>query len=506
MSPFEPFKQLVEAYSGLEFTGIAEQRLQKEVSRNSARLGGTLQDYFTLISGHAESLGELVNQLTVNETYFYREPEQIHLFVRTLFPRLQAVLPEERPVRILSVGCSSGEEPYSLAMALCERWGRPMLDRVQIDAGDLDEDILAKARAGIYSPFSFRALDDHLRDKYFQADRRGYQIKDDIRRAVRFFSFNLKADVYPAEPGYYDAVFFRNVSIYFSLTTRRDIQRKLRTLMGQHGVLLLGSSETLGNDFGIFGLQEEQGQYYFVLGPQGPARPADTIGGLLEREPGLPYNSVPVPLPLPEPSPEAPIPASVPDPLPFSVPVERPAPADHSTELEQLKDRLGDTALHTGVLQRLERILQSEPGNLPALLMKGWVLLNRKDFARARLLLDQVLERDSWCFDALIAVGLCQKWQAAADEALQSFRKACYSHPESWLAHYYLADMQKQLDQPAAAQQSFQVVRRILSNNIQAPSACTWLPLALPVKDVLFLAERSLLALRQQPEQRVGGS
>lgn len=497
MTPFQPFKRLVEDYCGLEFSGVAEQRLEKEIRRNSDRLGCSLPDYFSLISENRGALIELVNQLTVNETYFYREPEQITLFVRELLPCLQK-LASDRPLRILSVGCSSGEEPYSLAMAIAEHWGKAMLDSVQIDAGDLDEDILDKARAGVYSPFSFRALDDSLRDKYFQPDRRGYRINDDIRRAVRFFSFNLKADIYPVEPNAYDAIFFRNVSIYFSLATRRAIQSKLKRLLREHAVLLLGSSETLGNDFGLLELLEAHGQYYFAQGAMQPA-----LAGL---RPAVVARPVQVDL------------SAVPDvrhpagPDNATVPVEPavergtadgdPSQDQIEARLLRLKELLSDTAQHRTILLRLEKILQSAPGHATALLMQAWILLNRKEFERARELLEQVLAQTPWSLDALIALGLCQKWQGAPEEALTSFKKACYSHPESWLAHYYLADIQKQLAQPAA-RNAFQAVRRILSNNIQAPSACVWLPLALPAKDVLFLAERSLLALKKQPERSV---
>lgn len=496
MTSYEPFRQLVESYSGLEFFGVAEQRLKKEVGRKSDELGLSLPEYFTLISQRSEALVDLVNQLTVNETYFYREPEQIRLFVRDLLPRLQQLAPN-RPVRILSVGCSSGEEPYSLAMAITERWGKAMLERVQIDAGDLDENILDKARAGVYSPFSFRALDDALRDKYFQPGRKGYQIKDDIRRAVRFFSFNLKADVYPVEPHSYDAIFFRNVSIYFSLGTRQSIQRKLKGLMSEQAVLLLGSSETLGNDFGILQLVEEQGQYYFAQGRQLPSWAG--------HQPIVPA-SAPLVAPVP-PELRPPAPATLPVSASCSMPApDRPLRLEPAAELLQLKEQLADTAQHPSALLRLEKILQADAGNTRAQLMKAWVLLNRKEFNQARVLLEQVLEQMPWCLDALIALGLCQKWQGAPAEALESFKRARYAQPESWLAHYYLADIQKQLGRPAAARQSFQAVRRILSNHIQAPSACEWLPLALPAKDVLFLAERSLLALRKQPEPQAGGA
>lgn len=493
MSQFQPFKRLVEEYCGLEFNGIAEQRLHKEVSKISAALGLSLTEYFAKVEKNPAELTALVNQLTVNETYFYREPAQIMLFVQTFLPRLQTLV-DNRPIRVLSVGCSSGEEPYSLAMAIQEVWGKSVLQQVQIDAGDLDENVLVKACAGIYSPFSFRALDDDLRSKYFQPTHKGYQINADIRQAVRFFPFNLKAERYPAEDNYYDVVFFRNVSIYFNLVTRKNIQHRLQKLMQPNAVLFLGSSETLGNDFGILELVEEQGQYYFVQG-------AD----LLQHATKHKRPSEPLHLKSATAKPTQ-IDTLSPATIAKRQTRAEPQVALHEISVEHIKEHLDDGSQYQQALTKLEQILEREPDNAPAILMKGWVLLNQKEFSQAQGLIEQALGFRPWCLDALIALGLCHKWQAEFDLAVQSFKKACYTNPESWLAHYHLADTLKQLNDCTAAQQAFQTVRRILSNNTAAQSGSEWLPLELPVSDVLFLAERYLLNVKKQPEQTVSGA
>lgn len=497
MIRFQPFKRLVEEYCGLEFDGIAEQRLHKAVRKISAALGLGLVEYFAKVEKNPVKLTELVNQLTVNETYFYREPAQIMLFVQTFLPRLQKLV-NNRPIRVLSVGCSSGEEPYSLAIAIQEAWGKAMLQQVQIDGGDLDEDVLVKARAGIYPPFSFRALDDGLRKKYFQTQQKGYQINADIRHAVRFFSFNLKAERYPAEDNYYDVVFFRNVSIYFNLATRKDIQHKLQKLMQPNAILLLGSSETLGNDFGILELVEEQGQYYFVQGTEliqqaGAQLLSHDMPNVLEN------TAIPTPVNI-----LSPAELSVAD-TDKAAPQLPPA-VTYEAAVQKIKELLHDSSQYQQALIKLDKIIVQEPGSAPAILMKGWILLNQKDFTQAQTHIEQALEYRPWCLDALIALGLCHKWQSEFEMAVQSFKKACYTNPESWLAHYHLADTYKQLNDRVAAQQAFQAVRRILSNNTSAHSGSEWLPLELPVKDVLFLAERHLLNFKKQPEHSVGGA
>lgn len=467
----DAFKKLLEDYSGLEFNSYAEQRLVAAITKQSAYLGIQPTGYLERIRTDATTLAALVNELTINETYFFREPEQIRFFVQTLLPRLRALEPQ-RPLRILSVGCSSGEEPYSLAMAICEQWGDAMLEQVQIDAGDLDDAVLKKARKAVFAGFSFRALDKRLLNKYFVQNIRVYHLRDKIREQVTFFSLNLKAASYPIAPLFYDVIFFRNVSIYFSRATRIEILTKLKHVMARHAILFVGCSEVSGNDLGVFELEEEQGQYYFTKQRIRTAPEQKTVPA--KRRP-LVRMALPV--------------RQAPEVEPLSV------EAVLDTQLMQIKTLLENPIQHQAALNQLDVILEADTGNTVAMLMKAWVLLNQRQIERAQCLFEAGLKENPWCLDGLIALGLCLKRQGCLAEAVRQFKAACYSHPDSWLAHYYLADLHRELNEPHAARKSFQVVRRILSADIQAVAGSEWLPLMLPARDVLFLTERHLLNL-----------
>ena len=261
------FKSLIYAHCGLVLDGIAEDRLRDIVQSNAEQTGcASLSEYERLIRSNSQLFDALVGQLTVNETYFFREPEQLKLLTDVLIPQVLAQKTNQQPVRILSAGCSSGEEPYSLVMALHQIYGERTAELFQIDAGDLDQNVLNKAESALYSKFSFRGVDDAVRQRYFKPQKRGYKLASYISEQVNFYSLNLLAAQYPAQISNYDIIFFRNVSIYFDLEARRRIQRKFYSLMNSQSILLLGSAETLANDLGIFELVEESGQYFFIKG------------------------------------------------------------------------------------------------------------------------------------------------------------------------------------------------------------------------------------------------
>jgi chemotaxis protein methyltransferase CheR len=484
-----PFKALIYNHCGLVLEGIAEDRLNKALNLAVTRLGcQDLQQYFCLLEKSPEQFEQLISALTVNETYFFREPDQIALFTNQLVPRLLA-RQTRRPLRILSAGCSSGEEPYSLAMALDTVYGEQRRQLFQIDAGDLDRQILTKARQGIYSSFSFRSMDDKLQQRYFRPLQRNYQLVDEIRQSINFLPLNLKAPLQPQGFEGYDLIFCRNVSIYFDPETRQMIHQRFHDVLNENGILLLGSSETLGNDLGVFELVEEHGHYYFIKGEA--YRPASSqamswsslysvssaasqTGKAQTSDPQPPAHATPI--------------AST------STLLNLP-PLDQIRQLVQEGEREKATELLDKHLS-----LQSQPVAVGVLLLKSWLLLNQRAFYEAEGLLDQVLHEDPWSVDGLLLKGLNAKWQQRLQEAGDWFRKVTYTCPECWPAHYYLAETYRAQERDSAAIKAYQVVRRILSDDQHAADGMLWVPLPLPRGDILFLSERHLLKLRQNSQ------
>lgn len=190
---------------------------------------------------------QLVEAMTTNETSWFRDGSPYLLFEKTIIPELRTARAGQRRVRVWSAACSTGQEPYSLAMILSETLVREGW-QAEIHASDLDETVLAKARAGSYSQLEMnRGLPAARLVQNFNRHGAGWQISDTLRSMVSFSRVNLAGPTPPL--GMFDVIFLRNVLIYFSIETRREILQRVRRLCRPDGFLVLGGAETtLGVD------------------------------------------------------------------------------------------------------------------------------------------------------------------------------------------------------------------------------------------------------------------
>lgn len=489
------FKTLIKERCGLLFEGNSEGKLAQALAERSQALAIQPADYYARLSADEAEFQELVNQLTINETYFFREPEQIRLLVERLAPRFLAAHAGRAPVRILSAGCSSGEEPYSLAMALLDKYGDSVSRLFSFVGGDIDSTVLAKARNGRYTDFSFRGVAAEVRSRYFDKDRWGSLLKPAVKALVSFHELNLLAESFPAALHDFDIIFFRNVSIYFDAPTRELIQRKLVSLMKADAVLVIGTAETLANDLGVLPLFEENGLFYFVKGtPPLPEIATPTATALPPSPPGpLPALAFPPPKeaqnvsPLLVPPgawtlPSAPPPSSTPAPT-------APPPADLATARQWVRDKRYEQALAA-----LQALLTVDPKNIEIFLLQAHVRLERRDFTGAEQLAQQALAIDNWSVDAFLLLGLAAKWQQQAAEAIRWFKQAAYARHECWPAHYYLADLHRLGGNNELAQRAYRVVIQLLAGG-EPDTGIKHLPLGLPPGEIRFLCEHQLAKL-----------
>lgn len=189
----------------------------------------------------------VVECMTTNETLFFRDARVFDYLQTTLLPRLIERTREDAHIRIWCAACSSGQEPYSIAMILHDR--KAMLGRrtVEILASDISRPALARAVAGEYSDFEInRGLPVYYRDRYFSrnADSERWSISDQLRRMVSFRYFNLITDMRPL--GSFHIIFLRNALIYFDAQTKQSILLRLHDCFAKNGSLFLGSVETVG--------------------------------------------------------------------------------------------------------------------------------------------------------------------------------------------------------------------------------------------------------------------
>ena len=232
-----------------------------------ARNCRSILDYYYLLKydqdGHQE-WERVMDALSVQETYFWREMSQIRLLVDLLVP--QWFKERNRPLRIWSAACASGEEPYTLAIALQEAgWGT---HPIQILASDASEAALIKARAGLFRERSFRALPPELREKYFEARSQGWQIRPDIQGRVQIKHANLMDRTEVADLATTPIIFCRNVFIYFSPNSIRRALNGFAESMPDKGYLFVGASESLVKLSTDFDLEEIRDAFVYVRRPR----------------------------------------------------------------------------------------------------------------------------------------------------------------------------------------------------------------------------------------------
>ena len=239
---------LIQERFGLTFNGI---RLEILESRLRPRLRdlhlSSVRDYYQYLKFHPDRESEyarLPAMVTNNETYFFRETHQFDLLIQHVIPQRRAEL-RGRPLRFLSAGCSSGEEPYSLSIAL-HNAGLPLAGvSWEIDACDLNPERVARAQEALYAEGSLRACDADARRRYFSAEPGGFRLKEKYRRGVRCFHANLLAPNGLLGWPLYDAILCRNLLIYFSDEAFGSLIGLFSRCLVPGGYLLLGHSESL---------------------------------------------------------------------------------------------------------------------------------------------------------------------------------------------------------------------------------------------------------------------
>ena len=243
------FEQLLMQTMGLDAASIGSAAVERAVQeRMSACRLGDAQTYWERLSGSGTELQELIEAVVVPETWFFRDPASFVALARLVRDegsprRAQGVL------RLLSVPCSTGEEPYSMAMVLLDA-GFPA-SALRIDAVDISMRALARAQAAVYGRNSFRGSDLAFRDRHFVATAGGHRPADAVRRLVQFRQGNLLEGLV-AGTELYDVIFCRNVLIYFDRPTQDRALAVLNRLLTPGGWLFVGPSETaLLSDLGF---------------------------------------------------------------------------------------------------------------------------------------------------------------------------------------------------------------------------------------------------------------
>jgi chemotaxis protein methyltransferase CheR len=254
----EEFRRLCEFLyrrTGLVFTEAKRYYVERRViDRIEATGAMSFANYFTLLRGDVRGeIEQFINAFTVNETYFYREDHQLRCLTNDLLPERTRLKGRGQTIRIWSVPCATGEEPYSIAIWLLENW--PDVDGydVEIVGSDIDTRVLQEAAAGVFGKRALMRLSENLIGKYFvPLDEDRWTILDDLRTSIRFTPANLVESGETRPHGQFDVIFCRNVLIYFDDASRRVAAENLYENLAPGGFICLGHTESMSRISPLF--------------------------------------------------------------------------------------------------------------------------------------------------------------------------------------------------------------------------------------------------------------
>ncbi|MBI3529212.1 MAG: protein-glutamate O-methyltransferase [Betaproteobacteria bacterium] len=424
----EQFRALVADRLGLFFDdsklGLLAETLRRRIEANHDA-GVPYLDRLAARHLPPEELGQLAQELTVTETYFYRGPDQIRAFIELALPQCLAASAGMRKVRVLSAGCASGDEPYSLAIAIREQLVEAA-DRVSITAVDVNPAMLEKARRACYSTWSLRELPPPLRPRWFRTEGASFILDDAVRRAVAFEKCNLAHDdsdlwTLPS----WDIVFCRNVLMYFDPTLARAVVARFARALARDGYLFLGHAETLRGLSNNFHLCHTHGTFYYQLKDgaleQDIAAPfqdrinwaapprfddtatwVDTVRRAAERIDALAETSNQLASP------------------PVVSPPVQPAP-DLARTLELLKSERYDQAL-----MQLSTLSAEQAREPEVLLLRAVSLAHSGALAQAEQVCRELLERDELNAGAHYVLALCREGLGNLAGAVEEDQTAVY--------------------------------------------------------------------------------
>lgn len=461
------YARLIKERVGLHFDNAMEALLKSALSQRMAERNITdYYEYYEKLRLSQDEFDRFITLITINETYFFRESDTLDLICEKWVPRIMQQ--RSGPVRILSAGCSSGEEAYSLAIKLHEKYQDGMAERVELYGCDIDPAILAKARNASYSSYSFRGVDPLIQQRYFTRTGNQFRLHDAIREKVSFHRTNIiKEQLLPEV----DIILLRNVSIYFDTPTRRELHANLQKMLQPHGALFFGNAETLANNFDILKLEQEESIFYFCHHAESP-------------------RVVPTPRATPRVTVTAPV-----------VAVEPAAPATIKSDdwLKKARACL-DEKRFSDAEKCIACVLRSDPGHQDALLIQGVIALEQREFSQTTGNAQKILAQDEWSAEAKMLLGLAMMWQHQTQQAIAWFKQVVYQEPGYWPAHYYLAEMYRQSELHQPAQRTYRVVMQLLNDEINNPSTVCRLrlPMVFPGTTFRFLCEHQLAQFAHQ--------
>ena len=430
------FHDYLVTHSGLHFERRNLKILERGlVARMAALRIDTYREYYDYLTGNLDNrqeLQKLLPFLTVGETYFFRYNAHFDVLKNILATELADS--RRKRIRLWSAGCSTGEEPYSLAITVMETLPDWRARDIRILATDIDNRALKKAREGVYSPWAMRVIEKNYLDRYFVKIGKSYLLNDEVKSLVDFSHLNLQTGEFPTPGGEFedlDIVFCRNVMIYFSLATTRRIVEKIAATLAPGGYLFLGHAETLSQISSGFERHSHAGSFYYrekrdrlAPEPRGEASPP-----VPARELKLIKSSVSPSSPSPS-APKATIkrqPARIP-----------PQPEVCTDDLFRKAEMLFEAERFHEASAVLAQLIRTKPDHTGALVIQGFIMANNGRFQEAIMFCNKALAINDLLPEAYFLKGLLLDMNDSPAEAVEEYRKTILLQMDFVMSHYHL--------------------------------------------------------------------
>ena len=240
LQEYEEFTQKIKKMTGIDLSLYKEGQMKRRLTSLYEKRGyKSFRDYFQAIQSRQEILMEFLDRMTINVSEFYRNYKRWEVLEKKIIPSL---LSTTKRLKVWSAACSTGEEPYTIAMILSKFIP---LSQISILATDIDENVIARAKLGLYPERSLAEVPNDMKKKYFTPEQNGfYKVSDEVKRAVTFKKHNLLADSFDTG---YDLIVCRNVLIYFTEEAKFILYKKFSDALKTNGVFFVGSTEQIFN-------------------------------------------------------------------------------------------------------------------------------------------------------------------------------------------------------------------------------------------------------------------
>jgi len=437
---FRSFRDLIAERSGIYFDPEKQELLKDNLLQRMADCGlSNFADYFNLLLSPAgtKEFDHLLNLITIPETYFFRDRAQFRALERFVIPEI--VEKKSYPgasLRIWSAGCSTGEEPYTIAMILATG----IVDRpIQILATDVSHDALKGAREGVYTARSVRDMPQEYLNRFFTRKGDQYFLDESIKQMVEFRYFNLVTEPYPLiEMSGWDIIFCRNVTIYFQAKATRKVIHNFYRSLREGGYLFAGYSESLRYISDEFNTVQQEGAFFYQKGMPKKAvrkktrkirgRRASTVRSSRKQGPkavaGLKSDEI----------------------------------ARICARVKELLER----GKPEGASEILSPYLRESSAPESILLLQAEIALNQGDLDKAVQFCERIVQREPLSVPGHYLLGVIYlTWEDEA-RAIEEFKKVLYLEPEHALARFNLGDLFSQVGQFDEARLEYANVVRLL--------------------------------------------